>query len=263
VVIESSETPLAGARILITRAAEDAAPLRHRLEALGADVMELPAIEIAPTESAAELDGGLAGLDTFDWVAFTSRRAVRVVLDRLAALGISAGAMPRVAAVGPATEAELAQHGVRVACRPREATAAALGEALREAGIGGSLILLPVGDLARPELREILEAAGAQVREVVAYHTVPPLEERGESLEALRHGAIDVVAFASPSAVRNLDSMLGSDSPLLRNVRLVCIGPTTAAAVLEVGCEPDAVATEHTLDGLVAAIVDAVSGDTE
>jgi uroporphyrinogen III methyltransferase/synthase len=247
---------------LITRAADDAVPLRRRLETLGAQVLELPAIEIVPPEDSTPLDIALRALETFDWIAFTSRRAVRAVFDRLSTLGLSGELPCRVAAVGPATEAELAERGINVDCRPTEARAAALGDALRRHGVAGRDVLLPTGDLALPDLRAGLEAAGARVVEIVAYRTLQPLEARSESIQALRRGGVDAIALASPSAARNLAAMLGADIPLLQHVRLVCIGPATAAAVRELGLEPAAVAGEHTLDGLVTGIVEAFSGET-
>src|SRR5947209_9027052 len=250
-VSENTETPLAGVRILITRAADDAAPLRRRLEEMGAVVRELPTIELAPPDDCGPLDEALRALDQFDWIAFTSRRAIRAVLDRRQVLGLSAARWPRVAAVGPATEAELALAGIRVDCRPVEATGGDLAAVLAERGVQGARILLPLGDIARPDLQAGLEAAGAEIVAVVAYRTLQPLEARGDSLQALRRGGVDVIALASPSAARNLAAMLGADAPLLQYVRLVCIGPTTAAAVRELGLEPAAVAAEPTLDGLV------------
>jgi uroporphyrinogen III methyltransferase/synthase len=274
----ATEAPLAGARVLITRAADDAAPLRDRLEALGAHVLEPPAIEIAPPEDFAPLDEALRALDRFDWIVFTSRRAVRAVLDRLDALDLSIDPRPRVAAVGPSTEGLLAEQGIRVDCRPEEATASALAAALERWGVAGQRILFPTGDLAGPELRERLETAGAEVHQVVVYRTVvPAAHSRGRApreaplrdtpvrgrgaLPAVRCGEVDIIALASPSAARNLAAMLGTDAPLLRKIRLVCIGPSTAAAVRHLGFRPAAVAAEHTLDGLVAAIVAAHNGE--
>jgi uroporphyrinogen-III synthase len=117
-----------------------------------------------------------------------------------------------------------------------------------------------VGSLSGDSLGTELEARGAEVDRVIAYQTVPDLSDDDSAIRSLLNGAIDVVALASPSALRNLLEMLGPRRDCLTRVRLACIGPTTASAVREMGFEPAAVAEEHTLDGLVRAVCDACTG---
>src|SRR5207248_557945 len=140
---------------------------------------------------------------------------VRAVFDRLAALGIESPAWPRVAAVGPATAEALEARGVLVTCRPEIATAGDLAGAMECRDVAGKRVLIPAGDISRPELADGLRAAGAMVDKVIAYRTVQPDPARSTerslaSLHALRRGGVDVVALASPSAIRNLVSMLGA-----------------------------------------------------
>jgi uroporphyrinogen III methyltransferase/synthase len=250
------DAPLRGVRVLSTRAQRDGGILRSRLEEMGAEVLELPALEIAPPEDFAPLDAALRRLPGYDWVAFTSRNAVRAVFDRLSFLGLP-GSLPeslRVAAVGSSTASDLQMHGVIPDCLPDEATSKALAAAMAGLGVRDAHILLPVGNLAGSELRQGLERVGAQVDQVIAYRTIRPAHIDAVARERLRRGTIDVVAIASPSAIRNLVEMLGSERQLLHDLQLACIGPTTAAAVRELGLQPTVVASEHTLDGLVAAI---------
>jgi uroporphyrinogen-III synthase len=249
-----TEEPLTGVRVLVTRAGKAAAPLRLQLEALGATVIELPAIAIEPVIDSTALQVALSGRAEYDWIVFTSRNAVEAVFNLPS---VSADEpWPQLAAVGPSTAAELAERGLAVTCVPDDASASGLVTALRRFGLAGKRVLLPVGDLARPELRLGMESEGAQVDEIQAYRTVQPRETRREALDALRRGAVDVIALASPSAFRNLLTMLGTQVTCLQFVRLVCIGPTTAAAVCERQLEPAAVAGEHTIPGLVAAVAD-------
>ena len=76
-----------------------------------------------------------------------------------------------------------------------------------------------------------------------------------EGLRRLRDGEIDVVTFASSSAVRNLVEMLGGDIQPLRRVRIAAIGPVTADAVREAELEVAVMAEEYTIAGLVSAMV--------
>lgn len=253
---DPNPSPLAGARILVTGPTHGTATLRARLEHDGATVTAMPTIEIRPPEDQEPLDDALRHLHRYDWIAFTSRNAVRAVFDRLQRLG-RGGELPtgvRVAAVGSATARELEERGVSPTCVPTHATASSLAAAMREVGVQGASILLPLGDRARPDLAEGLEAGGAQVHAVVAYRTALPDTVDTTALDRLRSGQIDVVAFASPSAAENILALLRSEAHPLSDVRLACIGPTTAAALLALGLEPAVVAEQHTQEGLAVAI---------
>lgn len=258
---KANRGPLGGRSVLVTRAGKDAAALRAPLEALGATVLELPAIEIGPPEDMSGLDRALANLNGYAWTVFSSRNAVEAVLTRLAELGLEARFAGQVAAVGPSTVRQLEERGVAVACMPQEANAEALVRALEAHGVAGKRILLPVGNIARPDLHDGVRAAGALVDQVIAYRTMQPTDVPGSVLEQLRRGEADVVALASPSAFRNLVSMLGSEAGRLERVHVACIGPTTANAVRECGLSPAVVARESTIDGLVAAILQIYAED--
>lgn len=240
---------------MITRAGPDADKLCRPLRDLGARVISMPAIVIAPPEDVAPLDAALHQLARYDWIVFTSRHGVIAVFDRLRALGLPPRIPPgpRVAAVGPETAAALQDAGVHIDCMPDSASAHALAVALHD-DVDRKWILLPVSDIARPELKQGLEVVGGFVNEVTAYRTVPPDRVDPHALEALRDAKVDVVALASPSALRNLVSLV-KDVHILEGTRLVCIGPTTAAEARALGLEPAAVATHHTVTGLVEAIV--------
>jgi uroporphyrinogen-III synthase len=252
------ETPLKGARILVTRAREDTDSLRLALEPLGAEVLSQPTIAVGAPANPIPLDSALRGIATFDWIAFTSRYAVRAVFERLSTLG-GPGGLPgtlRVAAVGASTATELHHRDVASVLVPSEPSGSALATAMQRAGVEGRRVLLPAGDLARPELRQGLIRAGAEVVQVVAYRTVVPDSVDRTILDALCGGKIDVVAFASPSAIRNLVAMLGPDSWCLHRTRIACIGDTTAQAIEQHGFRANATG-QTGLAGLVDAIVGA------
>lgn len=255
--------PLAGLRVLNTRAREDAAELHRRLEGLGAQVFDLSTISIEPLMDSDSMRAALEHLDRYDWIAFTSRNAVRAVFPSLDWRNWNPGSAPKVAAIGPSTAAEIQRRGMGVSLMPGEATSEALARAMITAGVRDSRIFLPVGNLARDELRRALEQAGARVECVVAYRTVPAQNGDDEALKALLQKGIDVVALASPSAFLALTDMrVEGLFDALRLARLVCIGPTTAASVREAGFEPAGVADLHTIDGLVDEVVEVCGRET-
>lgn len=249
-----SSSRLAGVQVLLTRALRDSQVLGDILAAHGAEVSLLPAIGIEPPEDFDPLDRALFDLASYDWIAFASRNAVRATLGRLSALGLSLPPGLAVAAVGRSTAAELSNAGIEVACVPEVETAEGMVTAMEQRGVAGVRVLLPAGDRSRPDLRRRLEAAGARVDAVIAYRTAIPANADTALLEAVRRGEMDVIVLASPSAVENLQTLLAAPEPLVR-AKLVCIGPTTAAAARVLGFEPAAVASHPSADGLADAIL--------
>ncbi len=228
---------LDGRRVAVTRGMGEGDPLAERLRALGAQVLEFPAIALAPPASYHDLDRALRDLAGFDVAAFASANAVERTVARMDAIGIAREnlAARRLAAVGPAT-AEALRRAVRAAdFVPTAWSGEALGTALKMA-VRGRRILVPRAAGGRPELVEILRAAGAEVTAPDAYQTVPaPPETLRPLADRIERAEVDAVAFASPSAVRSVAAALGDRVALLGRVLVAAIGTTTADAVREAG----------------------------
>jgi uroporphyrinogen III methyltransferase/synthase len=253
--------PLHGRRVLVTRAREQASALSERLAELGARPLEFPGIRIEPLRDASELDAALARLGQFSWVILTSANGVRAAFERLAAAGRDARAFGglRVGAIGPATAAALAERGIRADFIPTAFTSEAIASELAPLLSSDDRILLLRADIAPRVLVDQLGRSGAAVENVTAYRTVPDLGSRDEVRQLLRSGQIDVVTFTSSSTVRNLVDVLGDDRHLLSSCLVACIGPVTAATASERGLRVDVVAPLHTIEGLVEALVEALS----
>ncbi len=263
---------LAGLTIVVTRPVERAAPLADALAARGARIARLPLIQTAPPRDATPLRRAIARLPlAYDWCAFTSAAGVdalaRVVGDDALA-GRLAGV--RVAAVGPATARRLARLGVEVSVVPTEERGDALALAMTEVGpIAGARVLIARAERGRPELREHLRDAGARVDDVVAYRTLGYADaETGAQARALaRRGPETIITFTSPSTARAfaraIDGAEGLGAPRRTDPsarpRIASIGPTTSAALRELGLPVDIQAQPHTADGLLAGIVGASS----
>lgn len=250
------DVPLRGVRVLVTRPREDAEQLGLGLQRMGAEVLHLPTISIRLLTDSPLVAAALNRLGDFDWVAFTSRNAVRAVFDWLGAQNRQMPSTVRVAAVGAATARELEKHDVTPDCIPPDAGAHALAAALIAIGTRDSAVLLPLGNLAGDEMCRSLQESGARVTTVRCYETVlPPSADKGVQ-EALTRGDIDVVTLASPSAFRNLlDLSGGPEREALHRTRLVAIGPTTAEAIRSAGYTCAAIAATPTTEGLVESIV--------
>jgi uroporphyrinogen III methyltransferase/synthase len=242
--------PLFGRKVVVTRARAQASQLVERLTALGAETVELPTIEIADPADAGEALRAAAGrLATYDWVVLTSVNAV----DRLfrclrdaRAFGFAA-----VAAVGPGTAAALAARGVLADLQPATAVAEVLVEAFPPPS-GAGRVLLPQAAAARPVLARGLRASGWLVDSVEAYRTVAVTPSVGALAAA---AGADAVAFTSSSTVTSWLDVAGAGTlpPVV-----ACIGPVTAATAADHGVAVTVVASDHTVDGLVDALVAAL-----
>ncbi len=257
--------PLFGLTVAVTRMQEQAAPLSGALRAAGAQVLEAPTIALAAPANAGPLDEAVGGLGTYDWLVVTSTNGVDALFNRLHALGGDARRLGgvKVAAVGSATAARLAEHGVRADLVPAEAMGEALAAALVERGVAGRRVLLVRGDLAGEAVPEALRAAGAQCDDVTAYRTVCPAALPREFLEMLDAGRMDWITLTSPSAWINLLRLLGEGGrDKMQGVRLASIGPVTSKAIRASGLTVSAEADPHDVPGLLAAIVERVQGGT-
>ena len=255
--------PLFGRRIVVTRSRSQSSTLVRRLAELGAQVVEMPTIEV---EAAADAGQALAAAasDTragaYDWVAFTSANAVERFFACLRDSRDLGGV--GVAAVGCATEAALARRGVVADLVPETALADALAEALVARGAAGPRrVLLPQAAGARPTLAEALSNAGWDVTAVEAYRTVAaPVDEAVQRAAA----AADAVAFTSSSTVTNYVAAFGGPTytPPSGPARPVvaCIGPVTAATAEAAGFVVDVVATQASVEGLAGALVKTFAG---
>lgn len=249
-----TEQPLKWRTVVVTRAQDQQGPLASKLAVLGATVVELPATMVVDrADGIATLATLLAdGAAAFSWLVVTSPNGAA----RLArALGGKPVRPARIAAVGPGTADALAAAGLPCDLVPPEAVAESLVTAFPPPPGEGAIgeVLVVKAEAARPTLAQGLTAKGWHVQAVVAYAAEPA--PRDEVMAASLAGA-DAVLFAAGSAVRAVVDAYG-----LMGLpgAVVCMGPVTAEVAEGLGVKVAAVAEEHTLDGLVAATVAALS----
>ena len=246
---------LAGRRVLITRAAHQAAKLSDGLRALGAVPVEVPVLEIHPPESFDALDAALHNLDSYSWLILTSANTVRALAERAAALDISFADFTslKVAAVGASTAAAAEHAGLAVALIPKSYVAEGLVEILA-AQASGHKILLARAAVARDLIPDALRIAGARVDVVDAYRNGMPVAAPGLLRQAVEQG-IDAATFTSSSSVTHLaEAARAAGIPWpLAGVPAVSIGPITSRTLRERGWEPAIEASPSDIPGLVAA----------
>jgi uroporphyrinogen III methyltransferase/synthase len=249
--------PLFGKRILVTRAADQAAPMNEALQACGAEPVACPTIGIIPPESYAELDAAITRLAETDYLILTSANAVDAFFSRLDAGDQDARALAGVTlvTVGPKTAEALAGHGVHADLLPASYDAEGVVALLRGL-VRDKCVLYPRAALARDLIVTELTAAGARVIAPVAYASAPPADAAATARAALVAG-LDLLTFTASSTVRNFVALLDMEAlALARTVPVAVIGPQTAATARELGLTVAIEPSEATLEAMLKAIVD-------
>lgn len=249
--------PLAGARVLVTRPAEQSTALRDRLQELGADVLVQPAIGIGPPDDWTPVDDALARIKSYDWLVFSSANGVRALLDRLLA-GVAGGDVRRLgsvqlAAIGPGTADELAAYCLHADLIPETHRAEDLADALAPFA-PGRRFLLARASRGRELLAERLRTAGGHVDQVVVYTSSDVVQADPDIARAMSAGQVQWVTVTSSAIAKSLVAMFGAD---LRKTRLASISPVTTATLVELGYPPAVEAQVYTMRGVIDAIVTA------
>ena len=253
--------PLFGQHIVVTRTREQTGTLASKLHDLGAEVLEVPTIRLDPPTHRQDLVDALLELNTYDWLVFTSPNGVTTFFEyffrQFHDMRDIGGA--RIAAVGPATANKLKELHLQVDLMPDEALAANIAEAFSEfESIENLKICLLRAEVANPELPKELEAIGAIVDDIACYKTVPELEDpAGAGARLLEMGA-DWITFTSGSTVEYFHARFDLPALLKKfpDIKLASIGPETSKALASLGLKPAIEAKEHTIEGLVTALIE-------
>lgn len=242
-------------------------------ERRGAIVEWIPLIEYAPPEDWGVVEAAARQVGSYDWVVFTSVSGVEWFVEALEGVGGGAGELGRlrIACTGPVTARAVEGLGLTPTVVPEEAIGESLLRAiLEEAGsrgdsctLEGQRFLLPLAAGARRVLERGLSDAGAIVERVETYHTIPASDGVRALYEALAARRLDLITFASPSAVEAFIGGGGGTEPvrLLDGVVVAVIGPITAAAAERAGIEVEITATKFTATGLIEGVVGYYSPD--
>lgn len=253
---KKKEQPLSGLRVIVGRARHQAGALSSRLRALGAEVTEIPFIEIRQPRSYKPLDAALKKLREYDWLILTSVNGVDALWQRLDKFRLTKRQLNhlKIAAIGPATRKAIEQHGLKVNVVPEEYVAESVVKALCNK-VSGKRVLLARARVARDVIPRELRKLGAKVDVVEAYETVIPQSSRTRLRQILKDSKRrpNVVTFTSSSTVRNFVALLGKKI-MLDGIRLASIGPITSATLRELGLPVDVEAMEYTIPGLIKAL---------
>jgi len=256
--------PLLGLRVLVGRARHQASGISSSLRDLGAQVLDIPFIEIRKPRSYQALNSALQNISIYHWLILTSVNGVESLWERAQKLGLDRKCLAhlKIAAIGPATKRAIEDHGVRVDVVPKEYIAESVVASLRRK-VKGKRVLLVRARVARDVIPRELNKLGARVETVEAYETVVPQSSRKRLRAVLKSvkKRPNVITFTSSSTVKNFVALLGKDRrrldqiKQLEGVNLASIGPVTSSTLRGLGLRVDIEAREYTIPGLIKAIV--------
>ena len=256
------QRPLFGKRVIVTRSREQAGKLSDLLKEQGAEVIEAPAIRIEPPTRRQELVEALLELNSYDWLVFTSPNGVTQFFEyffrQFHDMRDIGGA--RIAAVGPATANKLKELHLQVDLMPEEAMATSIAQEFAAfESIENLKICLLRAEVATQELPHALEAVGAIVDDIACYRTVPETEDAGGSADKIQERGADWVTFTSASTVESFHGRFDLPKLLKKfpNMKVASIGPETSKALEGLNVKATAVAQEHTVEGLMQALLEA------
>lgn len=260
--MKSSVLPLDGVRILVGRARRQASTLSAELKALGAEVIEIPFIEIRSPRSYKPLDTALKHISEYQWLILTSVNGVEALADRVNRSQIPWRALEhlKIATIGPSTHLATEKLGLKVSVVPSRYVAESVVESLR-GKVGGRRVLLVRAAVARDVIPRELRKMDATVDVVEGYETVVPASSQKKLQFVMKDPKRrpHVVTFTSSSTVRNFVVLLGGRGrpphTILDGIRFASIGPVTSATLREFGLPVHFEAAEYTISGLTRAIL--------
>lgn len=216
------QRPLGDVRVIVTRPQNRASSLTKPLQQLGAEVLELPAIQTVPFTDSPALSHMLAKLPQYGWLVFTSAAGADAFFEFLHRKRVDIRTLHHIkfAAIGPATARVLEQRGLFPELVPESYDADALAQSLLRTIQPGETVCIPRAKQGTERLTAPLQQAGIPFDDVALYDTVllqhPPFSLR----------KTDLVAFTSASTVKGFVQMMqGMD---LHGIPAVCIGEQTA-----------------------------------
>ena len=247
--------PLFGQNIIVTRSRTQSSELKAKLMELGANVFEIPTIEIQPRQNE-EIDIKLGNLKAYSYLVFGSQNAVSLFFERLYALGKDARSLgeTKVVAVGSATAKCLEAYGIKVDLVPERFTQESVAQLLKQNLKKEDKVLLVQGNLARDVLYTQLNSTYS-VDTLVLYDTILNENSKNTLKQLLNTERIDWITFTSSSTAKNFMALLENEAQeKVKAIKCISIGEVTSKAMRDLGLAVYKEAHPFTIEGLINAL---------
>ncbi len=249
--------PLQNKLFISTRPAGASDELKRLLNEERATLLEFPLIEIKAAPLSSEEKKPFSHLEQFQWMVLTSPNGVRYFFKILQEI-TGNQKLPdtlQIAVIGEKTRIALKEFGYTAAFENPGSTAEDFSEPfarhISTADVKPKLIL-PLGNLARTVIQDHLKE-NANCTRIDIYRTEPPEKVDKTIAGRIENEKYEMLIFTSPSGIQNFLKLFPNQKN--KNIRMACIGETTANAARENGFHPLAVAQNSSASGLVESIV--------
>ncbi len=244
--------PLAGWRIIVTRSEEQSDATTAGLVALGAEVISVPTIQIVPSDLSPDDQKKISSMFGYDVTAFFSPNAVKNCFAHVS-IPREIKSRPYIIAVGTGTAGALMDLGMDADFIPEKFTSKDLVNSLKGFEWKGKRVLIPAGNLSGDDFSTFAVSKGSIVDKVVVYRTEPNDAIDEGARKAVTSGLFDMIAFFSPSQVKNFIGIFGTN--VLKGKEIAVIGPATKEAAERFGVAVDVVPSNSTMEDLIKSLI--------
>jgi uroporphyrinogen-III synthase len=239
-----------------TRPRNESKELAELFSNAGATLLEFPMIEIQAATLSENEKEYFNGLTKFQWLVFTSANGVRYFFKNLKEIQSNTN-LPetlQIAVIGNKTEKTLNEFGFSASFKNPGSTGEDFAESFIQEIKNGNTkpnILLALGNIARTVVHDELEKYASCTR-INVYETTKPDSINKQVLKQIEDDNYALLIFTSPSGINNFLSL--SDSLQKENIRIACIGETTAREARKNNITPKVIAKKSTTLGLFESI---------
>lgn len=202
--------------VVNTRPAHQAGALNECLQSIEANTINFPTIEIKPINSN-RVKTICQQLMNFDIAIFVSANAAYYTH----AYWPSPFPVARVIAIGPGTEKAIRQYGIPNIILPQQYNSEGILDLPKLKFLENKKMILFCGKNPKPLLQEALIQQNADVTLCECYERHCP---DVKTLNPLEHKKINGIISTSQESLKNLNNLIGSESPL-KNIPLIVISP--------------------------------------
>ncbi len=252
--------PLFGWRVLVTRGRLPYNSLSELLTQKGAEVIQIPTIELAAVKLSASQINLARQASGYDWIVFSSANAIEFFMAALLGEGLDVRVLRgvQIACVGDATAQALKKYGLIADLVPKEFKQEGFIQAFKSIDLKGRKILVPKAREGREVFELFLKSKGAKVDLLILYENRVPAAARRQ-IQTLfeQQDGVSLLTFASSSAVDHFFQLLtpAQRKKWVSKLPVAVMGPVTAQAARQWKAKVAVQPKRYTVPDLVEAIV--------